>query len=1312
MYARLRTLLGTFRAHPVRGAVAICAILLCGLYVAVPLPAFAQSASSAVENAIVQILGHILGFFTYVFGQILIKFIDILITVAQFNNFIDAPAVKTGWAITRDMANMFFIIGLLVMAIGTVFRIQEYRYNRLLQKFIIMAVLINFSKSIAGFFIDLSQVVMLTFVNAFKGMAAGNLATGFGIENILSLSSNASAAGGDINFLSVVGALFAAFIMVFIATVVVGIFVVVLLQRIIMLWIYVVLSPTAYMVAILPGSLGSWWNSWWRDFSSYLIKGPVIAFFLWLALTVISLSNQALLIPVTEVRDTSSQLGVTGTQAPETGSVAAFASEATTAASIINYFVAVGMLIAGLQQAMKVGGAAGAVAGKWMGNFNKWGSAAARSPVSLGKYALKRPAYDAAGAVLGGASKIPLVGGTFGKLNARLTRQRLKSEEKDSDWINYADEKTVQRLATSSFAPTENARRDQKIARERMLKNNEVKNLDPGQQQQVLQSYRKDIGYREVERGHGDFRTTAVDASGAKLLDEAIRKNPALLGADYGAVAGGVKSSRRVWLDSEMTKLAKKMTIEDIAKSDPKSWDHTNPANAAWLAAALPVMESRFGTGGSPADDLKRRAPDSVKDVLRDAMTHGGYSVAFQEDIDQERQERTARRMRQYDERGLKFHESKEYLDNRGQYYDLDTFTGNTEQAARRIEREQLKKQGVLLPVTGASGFASGAEDTVGVSEDVLNEAGIKLGAGGTVISEEDKLKLAAALDTKLTQDIREVERQLAESPRELLDGVQEGSGTGTTVREAMQMKLKNLQGVQARIQDVDQLGSVSFVNADRYGGRARNIKAEEDFHRQLQAMDPDGSFRKEIWDGMSGDEQQQIVAQMRAKTGRGEDMGEAEALEEYLAKGLTNLTRETWADKSPDAVKLQSGLALAIQAQAEKQGVKMWKLGLLTPEVDTFLPSKVSPTAAAAKAKGRAAVGAVGDATRGAAATVAGAASAAGRAATAPVRAAVGAVGDATRGAAAAVAGAASAAGRVATAPVRAAQRVVERRAEAKAEAARSEIPTSQLNARVTEEVLKDKQKSLREFEKQSQQDIGQWNAEYQEAEQTMQSTRSAIVARRSAEKMNEVRGLIKQRGKDLETRRKDVQDYDSMLKRAKEGLGSKVSTAFGKGTPVADGAPAPAQSQRQAPTTPRPSAPATPSRPSAPAPAARVEAAASAAESEPRATVVNQNVTQNIQQVFNSAPDAVRGQLGAINGSYIDNAFRNSFMWKGLLKLVKDNISELQKSEKMSDLGRAELTKRIGNLDKHVQDENLEGFKQEFGELKSMFGAGSAEE
>jgi len=47
----------------------------------------------------------------------------------------------------------------------TAAHIQGYRYNQWLFRIVLMALLVNFSKTIAGFFIDVGQVIMLTFVD-------------------------------------------------------------------------------------------------------------------------------------------------------------------------------------------------------------------------------------------------------------------------------------------------------------------------------------------------------------------------------------------------------------------------------------------------------------------------------------------------------------------------------------------------------------------------------------------------------------------------------------------------------------------------------------------------------------------------------------------------------------------------------------------------------------------------------------------------------------------------------------------------------------------------------------------------------------------------------------------------------------------------------------------------------------------------------------------------------------------------------------------------------------------------------------------
>ena len=131
------------KTNPVKGALLILPIALLAVWLVVPKEARAID----FEGAVVGVLGWIFSIFIYILGNLLVKFIDLLVWVAQYNDFVNAEAVKVGWTVVRDVANMFFIVGLLVISFGTVFRIQEYRYNNLLSRLIIMAVLINFSKT-------------------------------------------------------------------------------------------------------------------------------------------------------------------------------------------------------------------------------------------------------------------------------------------------------------------------------------------------------------------------------------------------------------------------------------------------------------------------------------------------------------------------------------------------------------------------------------------------------------------------------------------------------------------------------------------------------------------------------------------------------------------------------------------------------------------------------------------------------------------------------------------------------------------------------------------------------------------------------------------------------------------------------------------------------------------------------------------------------------------------------------------------------------------------------------------------------------
>src|SRR3989338_7049275 len=121
-------------------------------------------------------------------GYFITVLVGILIWIGQYNGFITSTPVVMGWNVIRDIANMFFVLVLLIISFGTILHVQQYQMKTLLPKVILMAVLVNFSKAIAGIFIDFAQVIMLTFVAAYSTAGEGNLLSGLKIDSIYSIA--------------------------------------------------------------------------------------------------------------------------------------------------------------------------------------------------------------------------------------------------------------------------------------------------------------------------------------------------------------------------------------------------------------------------------------------------------------------------------------------------------------------------------------------------------------------------------------------------------------------------------------------------------------------------------------------------------------------------------------------------------------------------------------------------------------------------------------------------------------------------------------------------------------------------------------------------------------------------------------------------------------------------------------------------------------------------------------------------------------------------------------------------------------------
>ena len=1249
------------KAHPRQGVVLCVGII--AIVAIWPAGAHAQ-ALSALGNGVVSIVSWFLTIILNVLGSLLIKFIDILVWIAQYNDFINAPAVQTGWAVTRDVANMFFIVALLLISIGTVFQIQEYRYTSMLRKLIMMAILINFSKTIAAFFIDLSQVVMLTFVNAFKDMAAGNLTKGFGIDKIVSFSQDISAQGGDINPLSVLGSVFVAVVMLFIALVVVGIFVVLLAQRIVMLWIYIVLAPTAYMVAVLPGSLGSWWGSWWRDFSNQLIKGPVIAFFLWLALTVISFSNTTIL-PDVQIKDTIASQQTGAQDKP------VFAGAATTTASIINYIVAVGMLVAGLQQATKAGGVAGNVAGKWMGNINRLGAAGAMAPFNiakkLGGFAggraadlVKPTAYRVGEGALGLASKMNFLGiqGAARKQQAVLRQQRMKSEDKDAASAKFLEGQGERDILLGNPA-TLSGRGYQKAAMENAMKTHGLAGYSNEEKMQILSAYEAHIGYSKkpkVGGEPGEFTESAIDSDGLKGRKDLFKKSPGLLAVRASSSTG----DERTFYENKLRDQIKSMSFADFNDMQKSDWD-----DPVMKSVGLPVLDERLRN-----DKYKSKFDSDVNQSMQEAIDNarGGATrgsrytddeVLAQEDIDHQRQQRTEALRTQH---GEEFEKSAEYIADPSKYYSKQQYQQNARQQQRVLDRLAAGKAGAS-EITSLGKFNSGKSNTLAVSEGLLNQAGVKATAGGYTRNPESIKRIAGVLNQQIQGDVDSIESELAELTQQekqlqtpagkLLDA----SGRPMTPAQADPEKLKDieaqraalqtrkntLRATQARLQDPSKLEDITFINADRSGGAARNILAEEAMHKQLDAMDDDGSIRAAMKSQFTPEEFQEIVADQRNRSDNA-GMSEDRAFDEYLAKGLVNQGR--WADTSPDAVKLKSGLALALKAKAEAKGVDL----KLTAKDEAALEDVVVPPAAGAGRKLRADAG---EAWQG-------------------VKNFVGAplqrrredekVRDEQR------------------------ERILQSQKVMDTSVKKDEFQAAQQEQAKAEQEYANIRKQKDAKLKSLQDNYAKNEAAYNDRTKSKAERDNAYTL------MGAYRNDIAKEQAELEPTRAKAEAARKNTAEKQAALQQAVATKEES-----------TQSQRTVKTSTRA--------------AGRTRGTGDIIE-EPDVTAANvtniTNVTQNIQQVFKSAPPEIRGKLTGITADVLDSALKNSIVWRGLMSYIKNNAAEIQKSEKLSDLGRSEIQKHIGSMEKHVRDGNAEEFKSEFGSLQNMFsgtGGGSDE-
>lgn len=245
----------------------------------------------------------VIAYITNVIATIMAKFLSWVITTGSDFSYTRPgppngnPIIKAGFDVTLSFVNMILVMALIFIALTTILRLREYETKKLLTKFIIIALIINFSPVICGLVVDASNIVMNYFLIAngpgnqtlpntiwysdnaicgydandptFQNRSPNRISWNYDVKTTWTTLGKVCV---DCTFQSV-----AYVILIFIYL----LFALLFLLRMFAIWILVILSPIAFACAILPATQ-RFWNEWRDNFINWCLVGVTGGFFLWL----------------------------------------------------------------------------------------------------------------------------------------------------------------------------------------------------------------------------------------------------------------------------------------------------------------------------------------------------------------------------------------------------------------------------------------------------------------------------------------------------------------------------------------------------------------------------------------------------------------------------------------------------------------------------------------------------------------------------------------------------------------------------------------------------------------------------------------------------------------------------------------------------------------------------------------------------------------------------------------------------------------------------------------------------------------------
>lgn len=392
---------------------------------------FSLSAITSLVNFFLELIGMIFG--------VLIKLVAILVNASMGLNHTLSEDVSraggfiyNGWSIFRDVANLGFVLGIIIIAIATILRYKSYTYKETLTRLIVVALLVNFSLVIAGMVIKTSDIFSNQLLGFFDSSGGGNPSEGiksigprilgqFDMQKlVLSGFSSAKSESGEDLIVGDLGKIITNFIKI----IFLGLMFLVLLSfagtlliRYFKLAFMLIVLPAVLLTYIFP-AYRKHWTKWSGDFIHWVLYMPVLLFFMWLAVTFMSQSGLQDVAVIASKSSDGSQADIGGLKFRD----------------LLQPIMGLAIFMAGLKTAKELGYGGTELAlnafDKASAKTKKWAKTKSRRGYERTKSGLLQS--KAGQKFQAGMAKVPLVGG---KISRQLKREEISSTKESGAHI-------------------------------------------------------------------------------------------------------------------------------------------------------------------------------------------------------------------------------------------------------------------------------------------------------------------------------------------------------------------------------------------------------------------------------------------------------------------------------------------------------------------------------------------------------------------------------------------------------------------------------------------------------------------------------------------------------------------------------------------------------------------------------------------------------------------------------------------------------------------------------------------------------------